>query len=77
MVFPNPTTDSFVLQLPAHAQVRGLTVSDASGRVLQVKDLITEDGRIVFDLSNNEIGLYLVQVEFADGTRTLERVVKQ
>jgi hypothetical protein len=74
---PNPTTGALMLQLPLHTQVRTLWVLDATGRLVLSQAIANTSGSITMDLSGHENGLYLVQVLFADGTRAVERVVKE
>jgi hypothetical protein len=76
-LFPNPTSGNFTLRLPAHAQARELYVHDATGRLVLSQPIANASGPVTVDLSGHENGLYLVQVRFADGTRAVERVVKE
>jgi|GEM_PF-2311011 len=75
-ILPNPTDGCFALQLP-HARVRSVAVLDATGRKVLVQPIDNISGTTTIDLSDHEIGLYLVQVGFADGTQAVERVVKE
>ncbi len=76
-VHPNPTTGTITLQLPLQAGASRLSVLDATGRLVLAQPIANTSGPITVDLSSHESGVYFVQVRFADGTRAVERVVKE
>lgn len=74
---PNPTKSIITVFLPENLKVRELSVLDATGRVVLVQTTTTSSAPVSIDLSKHEAGLYFVQVTFVDGTRAVERVVKE
>ncbi|MGB3802307.1 MAG: T9SS type A sorting domain-containing protein, partial [Lewinella sp.] len=74
-VFPNPTTDRFVVRLPEGTTDRDsrLGIFDTSGR--QVKDLPFQDGN--FDLNGLPGGVYQLRVLIPTGQAFTGRIVKQ
>lgn len=76
-IAPNPTTGQFTLHLPQNAQPRVLAVLDATGRTVLVQSIANTSSPITMDLGNLGNSLYFVHVTFADGTRAVERVVKE
>lgn len=71
---PNPTTGFITTDLGEPAVV---SVLDATGRLVLLQPIANASGPVTVDLSGHENGLYLVQVLFMDGTRAVERVVKE
>ncbi|MDQ3110025.1 MAG: T9SS type A sorting domain-containing protein [Bacteroidota bacterium] len=72
-LYPNPATDRAMVQWPAAADVQLVTLTDATGRVLQT---LTPDGtQLEIDLHGLAAGVYLVRLEGVQ-PHTL-RLVKQ
>ncbi len=73
---PNPTCGIVTLSFTRGSQPQRTTLLDATGRMVEVLRTNTSN-TITFDLSGFEDGLYMVQVLFADGTLTTQRVIKE
>jgi Secretion system C-terminal sorting domain len=73
---PNPTHGSTTLSFASTDRPAQVALLDASGRTLDVQR-ISAMGSVTMDLSAHGKGLYFVDVLFADGTRMMERVVKE
>lgn len=76
-LWPNPTSGNFTLRVTEHVQARDLAVLDATGRFVLSQPLANASGPVAVDLSGHESGVYFVQVRFVDGTRAVERLVKE
>jgi uncharacterized protein (TIGR02145 family) len=74
---PNPTNERVGITFGQHAQPRHITLLDATGRVVLEHSIANSSGPVSLDLSGHENGLYFVQVQFMDGTRAVERIVKE
>jgi len=72
---PNPTNGTVTLNFTPQTLPVRATLFDATGRTLEVRHPARSSS--TFDLSNYESGVYMVQVLFADGVLTTERVVKE
>ncbi len=74
---PNPTSGPLVLTVGTGSNVRRVIVLDAIGRIVTSRSLDTVQGMITLELEGVVDGLYFVQAEFADGRRSVARVVKE
>lgn len=77
LISPNPTSDMVVLSFPQNAQPKQLLLLDATGRLVLSQPIANVSGPVTMDLRGHASGVYFVQVRFADGTRAVERVVKE
>ncbi len=68
-VYPNPSKGE--VHLKTDKKVRSTSVIDMSGKILTTND----SGKT--DISSLPKGTYLLKVDFADGTSTTEKVIKQ
>ncbi|WP_267403331.1 MULTISPECIES: T9SS type A sorting domain-containing protein [unclassified Chryseobacterium] len=68
-VYPNPTKGE--VNIKTDKKVKSSTIVDMTGRSVLKSDTAKAD------LSALPKGTYLLQVEFADGTKTSEKVIKQ
>lgn len=75
-IVPNPAHGSTTLNFAFTDRPAQIVLLDASGRTMDVQ-FISAVGSVTLDISAHENGLYFVEVLFADGTRTMERVVKE
>ena len=64
--FPNPTEDRFEIKNDTGKELAGVQVTDAMGNV--VKSL-TRNLDQEIDLSSEEEGIYILQLQYSDGTR--------
>ena len=74
---PNPTRGNVHIGFASGAKPRSVVLLDAMGRTVLVQPIANTSGTTALDLGGHENGLYFVQVRFADGTRAVERVVKE
>ena len=74
---PNPTSSIITITMPASPSVQEMLLLDATGRTIMAKPTTSHAGYLTVDLAGQESGVYLVQLRFADGTRAVERVVKE
>ena len=65
-VFPNPSTGSFTVELPANAGVSSVTLTDIFGRIIEAR--ITTNPVNTFEVKNVPPGTYVVKVENNAGT---------
>lgn len=75
-LWPNPTNGTTTLQFRAGMSVRGVTVMNNLGQVILTRAL-NGSQRSELDLTNFYSGIYLVEVRFADGSKSIERIVKR
>lgn len=68
-IYPNPTKGE--LYIKTDKKIRSSTVLDASGRVVSTAD----SSRL--DISSLPKGVYIVNIEFGDGTTASEKVIKE
>lgn len=71
-IFPNPLRN--ILTITTESKISGVTISDASGRVVLAKNLIRSQNTEI-DLSVLEDGIYFVRVETPTGI-ALQKIVK-
>ncbi len=70
--FPNPVKN--ILTITTESEISGVTISDASGRIVLAKNLIRSQNTEI-DLSALEDGIYFVRVETTTGI-ALQKIVK-
>lgn len=76
-IAPNPTQERVRITFAEGTHPEQLAVLDATGRLVFLQPIANTSGPVTVDLSGHESGVYFVQVRFADGTRAVERVVKE
>ncbi|NUQ14093.1 MAG: T9SS type A sorting domain-containing protein [Flavobacteriales bacterium] len=76
-ITPNPTRSTLTITLPRGPSVPEIVLMDATGRTVMTQPTATSTASLTLDLAGQESGMYLVQLRFADGTRAVERVVKE
>lgn len=75
--YPNPGAGAFTLELMGITGNSVLQVSDASGRIVQLRNLaLSGEDRIPLDLENEGDGLYVVRI-ISDGDILTTRLMKQ
>ena len=70
-VYPNPFTDA--IALTNSADVKSVAVSDASGRVVKTFDKVV--GQL--NLSELNAGMYILNIQFKNGTNQAVKVIKK
>lgn len=68
-IYPNPATDYFTIKLDEGAMV---SIYDISGRIVLEKNIESTEQ---INTSNLKSGVYIVQVVFAQGKKTAERLI--
>jgi len=76
-IIPNPFKDSFSINLFGENKINRISVMNHSGITIRNMEQLPTDGFMVIDLNSYTSGLYLVVVEYNDGTRKVEKVLKQ
>jgi predicted outer membrane repeat protein len=76
-IIPNPFKDSFSINLFGENKISRISVLNQSGITIRKMEQLPTDGFMLIDLNGYTSGLYLVVVEYADGTRKVEKVLKQ
>ncbi len=72
-IFPNPTTGLVNIK-SLSGRMEQILVQDASGKALQQETLMLNSYEL--DLSAREAGLYIIQIQLANGNTVQERIVK-
>ena len=65
-VYPNPSSGSFIVTLPAANEESTIAIMDVTGRVVETKAVPAQTTRFTFDLSNKPAGAYMVKVSAGD-----------
>ena len=73
-LYPNPSTGSFILELPAATAQTQVIITDISGRV--ISQTSSDEKSISFDLSGFPAGAYIVSIN-ADGKNYYRKVILQ
>lgn len=76
LAYPNPSSGSITVQLPQHLRAKRINVIDAKGRTVLVGPETSTVATCALDLHFLRDGLYLLRVEFSDGTVLTERIIK-
>lgn len=69
IIYPNPTTD--IIEIKSRDEVRSLNLYGLDGRLI-----LSLTGETVLDLSNQQPGLYILQVSFANNRSLVKRITK-
>jgi hypothetical protein len=75
-IIPNPFKDSFSINLFGENKINRISVLNQSGITIRNMEQLPTDGFMLIDLNGYPSGLYLVVVEYEDGTRRVEKVLK-
>jgi predicted outer membrane repeat protein len=76
-IIPNPFKDSFSINLFGENKINRVSVLNQSGITISETKHYPVEGFMLIDLNGYTSGLYLLVVEYADGTRKVEKVLKQ
>ncbi len=76
-IMPNPFKDSFSINLFGENKINGISVMNQSGITLSYTKHFPTNGFMLINLNGYTSVLYLVVVEYTDGTRRVEKVLKQ
>ncbi|MDC8003570.1 M36 family metallopeptidase [Aureisphaera galaxeae] len=75
-LFPNPTTGQVTLVNNSNLNLKGATITDVNGRIIQQIDLSEAGTNTNISLEKLASGLYFVQINTEDSS-TVKRIVKQ
>ena len=76
--YPNPTNGQLTVQLNRFAnQTTVITLTDLSGRTLATQKTEAGQPRTNFDLADLPTGMYIIAIQAHDGTRSLQKIVKE
>lgn len=75
-IIPNPFKDSFSINLFGENKINRISVLNQSGITIRNMEYLPTSGFVLIDLNSYTSGLYLVVVEYEDGTRRVEKVLK-
>jgi hypothetical protein len=74
--YPNPTNGIVTVQLNRFSQQQNqITITDMQGKTVATQTAEIGQGRAQFDLSAFAAGMYLVTLQAADGTRSVQKIV--
>jgi len=76
-LYPNPASNYFALQAPKNMEVESLSVYSITGKELLRKQSFSDHQNIQINIENLNKGMYLISVEYADGSRFSNRFVKE
>ena len=72
-LFPNPSIN--LTSINSEKEIHGLDLLDISGKLVK-RNMHTASKTINLDLTNMDVGLYLLRVYHADGTYSQEKLIK-
>jgi len=76
-VFPNPTTDYLIVQRAGLVdEVRGVAVTDVTGRSVKVIHSNSDGDKLVFSFAGIPDGVYFVQLSFDNARTSTYKIVK-
>ncbi len=73
IVYPNPARDLLYVKTPADSQVKYLTLTDCTGKV--VWTTTTSEAEIIMQANNLPSGMYLLQCRYSDGIVKTNKLV--
>lgn len=76
-IYPNPATNYFVLEPPFNQSVESLIVYSITGKEVLRLNSFSGSNNIQVNIENLKKGMYLVSVEYSDGSRFSNRFVKK
>lgn len=77
VVRPNPTADDVFISSIRGPGITRVTVRDAVGRIVQQKTCAGRSLSLVIALGQEPSGMYTMDIDLGDGTRTVRTVAKQ
>lgn len=76
-LYPNPAKNYFVLQPPPHQKADRLSIYSITGKEVVRRNTFADSKNIHVNIENLIKGMYLVSVEYSDGSRFSSRFVKE
>ena len=73
---PNPFSDKFVVELFGTEKVKRITVYNQTGTPVRQMETLWHEGLVSIDMSGFAAGLYVLTVEYENGTVKTEKMVK-
>ncbi len=74
---PNPFRDVFVVELFGPEKVKRISVYNQTGSIVRQMETLWHEGLVSIDMSGFASGLYMLVVEYENGTVKTEKMVKQ
>jgi hypothetical protein len=77
---PNPVSNEFTISADNNASMRSIRVISMSGSELFNRNLNEQTGTLRLSTQNinmKSAGLYIVEVTLADGSKSVQKIVKQ
>lgn len=74
-IFPNPTHQTFTIQLPGHRKIKEVSILNALGKLLFRQHSNSSEAEI--DLGTLSDGVYLIVVTSSNGDQAIKRIIKQ
>jgi predicted outer membrane repeat protein len=75
-VSPNPFGQSFKVVAPGRDKISSISLFNQNGQQIATETMMPFEQMLVFDLSNQSPGLYLLVTRFADGSTETTKLVK-
>lgn len=79
-LYPNPTKDSFQIKLPANSNNGTILVYQINGQLIQKKEInstiLDNENNISFDVSEYKNGIYFVQLQMDNFSKTYKLIIK-
>lgn len=76
-LYPNPANNYVVVQTPMNKEVESLCVFSITGKELLRKQSFSDPQNVMVNIENLSKGMYLLSVEYTDGSRFSNRFVKK
>jgi hypothetical protein len=73
---PNPFSDRFVVELFGTEKVKRITVYNQTGTPVRQMETLWHEGLVSIDMSGFAAGLYVMTVEYENGSISTEKMVK-
>jgi len=74
-IYPNPTTGKF--RISGTESLSALQIMNSSGKVIDVRSDIDENrNEIEININNYPAGIYFIQLQWKDGVRTMNKIIK-
>jgi Secretion system C-terminal sorting domain/PKD domain len=74
-IYPNPANTETVIT-PQNTGAMNVAITDAQGRIVKTTNF-NGDLSVTLDISDLASGIYLVQINYADGTATRQKLIKE
>ncbi|MBX7051754.1 MAG: T9SS type A sorting domain-containing protein [Flavobacteriales bacterium] len=76
MMFPNPIAEG-KFSIMAHKAIATVTLMSTDGRLIYSNNIYGDQKNINVELPEAEAGIYFIEIEFMDGTRTSRKLISK